>query len=213
MGEGEPKRIGLRAGGFSKGKGRGWGWGLRRGQWHPIAQDGQEGGGGCAPLGTEPPQSVPAATMVVPSGSHQPLEGDTGVKLSPSPGRARLLGGWAGGSCGLLARSVAVPHIPPLPLAVHGKQGRSFISKPGGIQWRGIRPSSMWGGRGPPGWHIPTGTLSPSSSWAVSPLAQHGREMVFNISKELTENLLLPGTGPDPASLGRGWDWGHLSPV
>lgn len=116
MGEGEPKRIGLRAGGFSEGKGHGWGWGLHGGQRHPTAQDGQEGGGGCAPLGTEPPQSVPAVTMVVPSGSHQPLEGDTGVKLSLSPGRARLLGGWAGGSCGLLApQRGRAPHPTPAP--------------------------------------------------------------------------------------------------
>jgi len=33
--------------------------------------------------------------------------------------------------------------------------------------------------------------------------------MLLNISKRLTENLLLPGAGPDPASPGRGWDQGH----
>lgn len=52
----EAKSIELRAGGFSKGKRHGWGWGLCRGQWYVMAWDVQEGGGGHAPLRTEPHQ-------------------------------------------------------------------------------------------------------------------------------------------------------------
>lgn len=81
--------TGLRPGGFSEGM---WlGLGSAQGT---VASNGTGwAGGDHAPLRNKPPRCVPAVTMVVPSGSHHPLEGDMGMMLSLSPGRALLLGG------------------------------------------------------------------------------------------------------------------------
>lgn len=74
------------------------------------------------------------------------------------------------------------------------------------------RPSSV---PHPSGDFVPLPHLGSNSPWCRGlPQSSVGRqEMVFNISKRLIENLLLPGAGPDPASLERGQDRRHPSTV
>lgn len=55
-----------------------------------------------------------------------------------------------------------MPHVPPMPLAVCGKRGRSFKPKPGGTQRMGIVSGSMGGRQRPSGMPRPGGDFVPS---------------------------------------------------
>ena len=110
-----------------------------------------------------------------------------------------------------------VSHVP----CCAWEMGQKFHTKPGGTQQMGTVPSSVGGRQSPSGVPHPSMDfvsllqLGSESPWCRGqPQSSTGRkEMMFNISKQLIENLLLPGAGPDPACPGRGQDRGHLSPV
>lgn len=151
--------------------------------------------------------------------------------VPPAPGRGHgvdavlvtresTVAGWLGEEgtvvCLLKARLCHMSHLCPL-LCL----GQKFKTQAWGSPVDG-HYAWLYGGRKrpspvphPSGDFVPLPQLGSNSPWwrGLPQSSVERQEMVFNISKQFIENLLLPGAGPDPATLERNQDRHHPSAV